>query len=85
MAEFPASLLHSRQIVVDDLEGAQHEAGDLIQAGIDWSTVKPLANYLDGARPDPLPLLKTVGQGAWDLAAARVAIASLNLEYSAKK
>ncbi len=85
MAEFPASLLHSRQIVVDDLEGAQHEAGDLIQAKVDWHQVKPLVNYLAGARPDPMPLLKTVGQGAWDLAAARVAIASLHLESSAKK
>ena len=85
MAEFPASLLHQRQIVVDDLEGAQHEAGDLIQARINWSLVKPLSSYLEAARPDPVPLLKTVGQGAWDLAAARVAIASLNLASSAKK
>jgi 1-piperideine-2-carboxylate/1-pyrroline-2-carboxylate reductase [NAD(P)H] len=35
MVEFPAALLHQRAIVVDHLAGAQHEAGDLIQAGID--------------------------------------------------
>lgn len=80
MVEFPAALLHSRQIVVDDLEGAQHEAGDLIQAKVDWAKVKPLIDYLkpEIAKPMPVPLLKTVGQGAWDLAAARVAIAALN-------
>ena len=80
MAEFPAALLHSRQIVVDDLEGAQHEAGDLIQARVDWRQVRPLAGYLGLAKPSPVPVLKTVGQGAWDLAAARVALASLALE-----
>ncbi len=85
MAEFPASLLHRRQIVVDDLEGAQHEAGDLIQAKVDWNLVKPLVSYFNGDKPDPVPVLKTVGQGAWDLAAARVAIASLNLGSVAKK
>jgi 1-piperideine-2-carboxylate/1-pyrroline-2-carboxylate reductase [NAD(P)H] len=80
MVEFPAALLHSRQIVVDDVEGAQHEAGDLIQAKVDWAKVKPLVDYLapDLVTSTPVPLLKTVGQGAWDLAAARVAIASLS-------
>lgn len=86
MAEFPAALLHRRQIVVDDIEGAQHEAGDLIQAGVDWRRIKPLADYLaDGfVKPTSVPLLKTVGQGAWDLAAARVAMASLVLETAEK-
>jgi 1-piperideine-2-carboxylate/1-pyrroline-2-carboxylate reductase [NAD(P)H] len=81
MAEFPEALLQRRQIVVDDLAGAQHEAGDLIRANVDWRRVKPLADYLQQgiavARSGPLPLLKTVGQGAWDLAAARVVLASL--------
>ena len=79
MAEFPAELLHTRQIVVDDLAGAHHEAGDLIQANIDWSKVKPLSAVLDGSGKglDLVPVFKTVGQASWDLAAARVVAASL--------
>lgn len=76
MAEFPPALLHARPIVVDDLNGAKHEAGDLIQAGVDWSTVVQLGDILSGkvACPAVTPVFKTVGQAAWDLAAARVAI-----------
>jgi 1-piperideine-2-carboxylate/1-pyrroline-2-carboxylate reductase [NAD(P)H] len=79
MAEFPPALLHSRQIVVDDLGGARHEAGDLLQAGVDWAQVRDLASVLDAAPTagSALPVFKTVGQAAWDLAAARVVIASL--------
>lgn len=75
MAEFPPSLLHAREIVVDDLDGARHEAGDLIQAGVDWAGVRSLGDLLAGkaARPARVPVFKTVGQAAWDLAAARVA------------
>lgn len=78
MAEFPAALLHARQIVVDDPAGARHEAGDLIQANIDWTRVRGLAAVLSdqGVQSAPLPVLKTVGQAAWDLAAARVALAT---------
>jgi 1-piperideine-2-carboxylate/1-pyrroline-2-carboxylate reductase [NAD(P)H] len=76
MAEFPPELLHARQIIVDDLDGAKHEAGDLIQAGVDWSGVTQIADILSGTamRPSNVPIFKTVGQAAWDLAAARVAI-----------
>lgn len=76
MAEFPAELLHARSIIVDDLGGAQHEAGDLIQANVDWTAVVALADILSGKAPRPvaIPVFKTVGQAAWDLAAARVAI-----------
>ena len=74
MVEFPAQLLQSRTIVVDDPAGARHEAGDLIQAGIDWSKVRAIGDVLAG-RGEPLqgmPVFKTVGQASWDLAAARV-------------
>ena len=77
MVEFPAQLLAQRTIVVDDLDGAKHEAGDLIQAGVDWSQVRNIGDILAG-RGEPLPLdrgmpvFKTVGQASWDLAAARV-------------
>lgn len=76
MAEFPAALLNARTIVVDDLPGAHHEAGDLIQAQVDWTAVRGLASVLDGGLPASavLPVFKTVGQAAWDLAAARVAL-----------
>jgi len=76
MAEFPPALLHARDIVVDDVGGARHEAGDLIQAGVDWAGVRSLGDILSGAAPRPArtPVFKTVGQAAWDLAAARVAI-----------
>lgn len=78
MAELPADLLHARQIVVDDRNGAMHEAGDLIQAGVDWSRVVALGDILSGKSPRPtgMTVFKTVGQAAWDLAAARVAIGS---------
>ncbi|NEX64608.1 delta(1)-pyrroline-2-carboxylate reductase family protein [Noviherbaspirillum galbum] len=79
MAEFPPALLHGRQIIVDDLDGARHEAGDLIQAGVDWDKVARLADVLSGkvSCAPAVPVFKTVGQAAWDLAAARVAIASM--------
>lgn len=76
MAELPPALLHAREIVVDHLAGARHEAGDLLQAGIDWSKVRDLGQVL--AEPPvtnkPAPVFKTVGHAAWDLAAARVAV-----------
>lgn len=76
MAEFPPELLHARQVVVDDVSGARHEAGDLIQAKVDWTKVVGLGEILSGkaARAALTPVFKTVGQAAWDLAAARVAI-----------
>lgn len=81
MAEFPPQLLHERKIIVDDLDGAHHEAGDLLQANIDWSEVTALSSMLDSTvKPSTqMPVFKTVGQAAWDLAAARVALASLAL------
>lgn len=79
MAEFPPQLVHARRIVVDDLDGARHEAGDLLQAEVDWSQVVALSSILDGKSlpSGQMPIFKTVGQAAWDLAAARVALASL--------
>lgn len=76
MAELPAALLARRTIVVDDLGGARHEAGDLLRAGIDWSRVDELADWIDAPERRPSGqgvVVKTVGQAAWDLAAAHVA------------
>lgn len=77
MTELPAALLHRRIIVVDHLHGARAEAGDLIQAGIDWQQVVDLPQCLAtplGATHRPA-VFKTVGHAAWDLAAARVLLA----------
>lgn len=80
MAEFGARLLHSRPVVVDCIHGAQHEAGDLLRAKVDWSQVRSLASQLPSrASGTPMPVLKTVGQAAWDLAAARVALRNQRL------
>ena len=78
MAELPAALLRARTVVVDALDGARSEAGDLIQAGLDWSRVVELVDLLDrGVAAGPAPVFKTVGQAAFDLAAAHVARRSL--------
>lgn len=80
MAELPRALVRRGQIYVDTLPGAQHEAGDLIQAGVDWSGVTALESILDDAREreksGPV-LFKSVGHALWDLAAARVALERL--------
>lgn len=75
MAEIPAELVRRSQVFVDTLEGAKAEAGDLIQAGMDWSKVKGLEQVLDLPKPTTGPVLfKSVGHALWDLAAARLAV-----------
>ena len=82
MAEIGAHTLSSSDVYVDDLEGAKHEAGDLIQANTDWSQVHALAEVVNKKFVFDAPIVfKTVGTAAWDLAAGRVAVKSiLNLE-----
>src|SRR5207244_1573335 len=75
MAELPASLVQRARLYVDTLEGAQAGAGDLIQAGVEWSEVTTLENVVDDARPESGPVVfKSVGHALWDLAAARLAV-----------
>lgn len=76
MAELPAELLQRRRIMVDYLPGAKHEAGDLLQAGIDWSRVEELQAALHPGvnRAGGAWVFKSVGHASWDLAAARVAL-----------
>jgi 1-piperideine-2-carboxylate/1-pyrroline-2-carboxylate reductase [NAD(P)H] len=77
-AEIGAATVRASRIYVDDLDGARQEAGDLIRAGVDWPQVQPLSQLLQGGElPDGPVLFKTVGHAAWDLAAARVAVAGL--------
>jgi 1-piperideine-2-carboxylate/1-pyrroline-2-carboxylate reductase [NAD(P)H] len=61
-------------LIVDDPAGAKHEAGDLIQAKVEWNTVAALADALKGELNPAAPVFfKSVGCAAWDLAACRVA------------
>ncbi|HEX7385755.1 MAG TPA: delta(1)-pyrroline-2-carboxylate reductase family protein [Castellaniella sp.] len=75
LAEIAPRTLAGSTLYVDDLEGARHEAGDYLQAGVDWQAVHGLADLLE-RRPADLDacVFKTVGCAAWDLAAARCAL-----------
>lgn len=77
-AEIAPQAVRASRIFVDDPHGAQHEAGDLLQAGAEWTQVKGISAALDAApmADDEPVLFKTVGCAAWDLAAARVALAN---------
>ena len=78
MCEIGARTLAGSTLYVDDLAGAKHEAGDFIQAGIDWSTVTGIKDALASQPSFDTPIVfKTVGCAAWDLAAGRVARAAL--------
>jgi len=66
---------HGR-IVVDTPE-AVHEAGDLIQAGLDVAAFPTLRDVLDARASVRGPVLfKSCGWAGWDLAAARVTAAA---------
>ncbi|KMN76477.1 ornithine cyclodeaminase [Chromobacterium sp. LK11] len=76
MAEIGPAAIAGSQLFSDDPAGARHEAGDLIQAGVDWDAVRPLAEAIAGQYDANRPrLFKSVGTAAWDLAAARCALA----------
>lgn len=77
MLEIGARTVHGSALYVDDLAGARHEAGDFIQAGVNWADVAGIASLMDRSAPLPAAstpvLFKSVGCAAWDLAACRVA------------
>jgi len=77
-AELPAGVISRSTVVVDTLEGAREEAGDLIQAerrgAFSWEDAMPLEDVLRAAeRPGGTVVFKSVGDALWDLAAARTA------------
>ena len=81
MVEIGACTIAASALFVDDLAGAQHEAGDFIQAGVDWAEVGGIASVLEkGAPSSPARpvVFKSVGCAAWDLAACRVAREALS-------
>ncbi|MXS84353.1 delta(1)-pyrroline-2-carboxylate reductase family protein [Nitrosomonas sp. HPC101] len=82
MAELGKVTLDGSDIFADDPVSARHEAGDLIQAGVDWSCVRSLADGLQGRIDESHPrIFKSIGTGAWDLAAARVALKAIQAEH----
>lgn len=62
--------------VVVDTDLAHHEAGDLLQAGLDPATFPTLREVVQGGVPRiPGPVLfKSCGWAGWDLAAARLVV-----------
>ena len=80
-AELSSALVSISSVIVDTLEGAREEAGDLIQAektgAFEWERAVPLERALSGfSQPDGPIVFKSVGDALWDLAAARVAFGS---------
>ena len=77
----PALCLHmaAQGTVFVDTQDALHEAGDLIQAGLDVSQFATLAQVIrQGIKNVGQPVLfKSCGWAGWDLAAARTALARL--------
>ncbi|MFM0504178.1 bifunctional Delta(1)-pyrroline-2-carboxylate/Delta(1)-piperideine-2-carboxylate reductase [Paraburkholderia caffeinilytica] len=81
MVEIGARTIAGSALFVDDEAGARHEAGDFIQAGVDWSQVGGIATVVENAAllPSKRPIVfKSVGCAAWDLAACRVAREALS-------
>lgn len=82
MCELPPALCHAAadhgRLLADTLFGIEDEAGDLLQAGIDWATVQPLetailqADAIRARTGSPL-VFKSVGYALWDLAACVLA------------
>lgn len=71
-------LIAERGRIVVDTRDADHEAGDLIQAGLNVSTFAALADVVNG-RCEPFTtggpvMFKSCGWAGWDLAAARCVI-----------
>ena len=77
-AELPPGLVSGSTVVVDTVEGAEEEAGDLIRAeqagAFRWSDATALEEVLHGrSRPSGTVVFKSVGHSLWDLAAAKTA------------
>jgi ornithine cyclodeaminase len=64
--------------IVVDTRDADHEAGDLLQAGLDVTKIACLSD-IDPAGPRPAGpvLFKSCGWAGWDLAAARCALRTM--------
>lgn len=78
MAELPADLLSESFVVVDDLDAAAAEAGDLIQARVEAAAT--LTDLLEGeiTRLSETTVFKSVGIASQDVAAATAALHNAN-------
>jgi ornithine cyclodeaminase len=77
MCEIPAETVNRSYPVVDDLQAAAAEAGDLIQAGRE--PVATIADLLAGRHPqigEDVTLFKSVGIASQDVATGAAALAS---------
>ncbi len=80
MCEIPKLLIErasksESMLVVDTIDGAKSEAGDLLQANVSWSCVRSLGECLQVPKQaSDITLFKSVGSSLWDLAACRVAV-----------
>ncbi|MDQ3863279.1 MAG: delta(1)-pyrroline-2-carboxylate reductase family protein [Actinomycetota bacterium] len=80
-AELPPALISASQVIVDTMEGAKDEAGDLIQASqagaFSWEDATALEDALRSSERlhQGTVVFKSVGHALWDLAAARTAYA----------
>lgn len=93
MIELGSRTVLGSTLFVDDPAGAKHEAGDFLQAGVDWNTVTGIAAALERSAtaasasslvPADRPVVfKSVGCAAWDLAACRVARSTLDAAHGA--
>ena len=75
MVEVPGGVVKRAYVVVDDVDAAAAEAGDLIQAGCEPDTT--LSDLLAGRHPQiasDVTLFKSVGVAAQDVAAAHMAL-----------
>ncbi len=90
MAELPPRLCVQAAVAdrlfADTLVDLDAEAGDLLQAGVPWSRVRPLQQCIDaapdvGAQAVPaVPVVfKSVGSALWDLAACTLALSKAPL------
>lgn len=66
MIEIGSRTIGRSQIFVDNPVGVPGEAGDVVAAGTDWSTVRSLAEAVAAAPDSSRPIfLKSVGCGTW--------------------
>lgn len=86
MCELPPTLCRLAsargRLLADTLFGIEDEAGDLLQAGIDWATVQPFESAILQAdairlRTGSPVVFKSVGYALWDLAACVLAARKL--------
>jgi ornithine cyclodeaminase len=85
MCELPPALClraaSGGHLIADTFSGIRHEAGDLLQAGVDWATLR---EFKDAILLDPRAIrdrdscgpvvFKSVGYALWDLAAASLVV-----------